>query len=66
MTRAMMNAIAPHPNGIIGLSPGMATSSLAVGGAAVGGLSTEVMNAKSMPMATKNIENRQTHSATSP
>jgi hypothetical protein len=62
-----MNAIAPHPSGIIGFIPGIATSSLAVGGLAEeGGDISDVMNTRIKRIATINIENKQTHKETSP
>ena len=62
----MMKAKAPHPSGMTGLSPGTATSSLAEGGAAVGGERTEVMKARRTRSPTINIETEHTHSETSP
>ena len=46
--------------------PGTATSSLADGGAAVGGEIKEVMKPNITTKATTNMETEQTHSDTSP
>ncbi len=62
----MMNAIAPQPNGIMGCIHGIATSSLAVGGLAVGGESMDVTKARIIVRATKNMQNKHTQRDTSP
>lgn len=66
MTKAITNAIAPHPNGIIGLIPGIATNSLAEGGLAVGGERRDDMKARIINSATINMQNKHTQRDASP
>ena len=61
-----MNARAPHPSGITGFRPGIATSSLALGGGVCGGAIKAVMKAIIINSPTSSIDITQTHNDTSP
>ena len=66
ITKATMNAKAPHPSGITGFNPGIATSSLALGGGVCGGENSAVMNAITISSPTSSIEKTQTQRDISP
>lgn len=61
-----MNAIAPHPSGITGFRPGIATNSDTEGGSGFGGAMIAKINMTMSIKATRNMANQQTHRLTSP
>ena len=66
MIKAITNAMAPHPNGIMGLMPGIATNSLAEGGLAVGGERRDETKARIINSATINMQNKHSQRDASP
>ena len=50
-----MNAIAPHPRGIIGFNPGIASNSLAGGGSSRGSVVAAAINARITTNPVRNI-----------
>jgi len=66
MTNDTTKAITPHPSGITGLIPGIATSSLAVGGGAVEGYKIVEMKASGTKRPTTNIAIEHTQRDSSP
>ena len=66
MTRATMKAKAPHPSGITGFNPGIATSSEGGGGSVVVPCVTVKTKLRTTNSPAKSIVLTHTHVATSP